>query len=226
VDLSPGQQKAVFALVVVVLAALGYWLVLPKVSHSSAQAHPARTPSPTESVPSPPPTSAANSPGANSSGANSSGGSAGAATPAATGSVNIYSWLPFTQQGLTAAATVTQEFLADYDTYSYTESARAYVGKMGGLITGQLSTTLQDLYASPGVAKLRNDQQQVATATAVINSLRSFGTSSLTFIATATQHLATAKGSSNGSTRYAITVTGSGTSWQVNDIELSSAGQF
>ena len=210
-DLSPGQQKAVFALVVVVLAALGYWLVLPKISHSSAQAQPARTPSPTESVPSPPPTST---------------GSTVAATPAPAGSANIYSWLPFTQQGLTAAATVTQEFLADYDTYSYTESAQAYVGKMGGLITGQLATTLRDLYASPGVAKVRNDQQQVATATAVINSLRSFGPSSLTFIATATQHLATAKGSSNGSTQYAITVTGSGTSWQVNDIELSSAGQF
>ncbi len=215
-DLSPGQQKAVFALVVVVLAALGYWLVLPKVSHSSTQAQPTRTPSATESVPSPPPTSAASSPG----------GSAAAATPSATGSVNIYSWLPFTSEGLSAAATVTQEFLADYDTYSYTESATAYVGKMGGLITGQLSTTLRDLYASPGVAKVRNDQQQVATATAVINSLRSFGASSLTFIATATQHLATAKGSSNGSTQYAITVTGSGTSWQVNDIELSSAGQF
>ena len=56
-DLSPGQQKAVFALVVVVLAALGYWLVLPKISHSSAQAQPTRTPSPTESV-SPPPASA------------------------------------------------------------------------------------------------------------------------------------------------------------------------
>jgi hypothetical protein len=211
VDLSPGQQKAVFALVVVVLAALGYWLVLPKVTHSSAQVQPTRTPSPTESVPSPPPASAS---------------SAVAATPAATGSVNIYSWLPFTSDGLTAAATVTQEFLADYDTYSYTESAKAYVGKMGGLITGQLATTLRDLYSSPGVAKVRNDQQQVATATAAINSLRSFGTSSLTFIATATQHLATAKGSSNGSTQYAITVTGSGTSWQVNDIELSSAGQF
>jgi hypothetical protein len=211
VDLSPGQKKAVFALVVVVLAALGYWLVLPKVSHSSAQAQPARTPSPTESVPSSPPASTS---------------SPVAATPSATGSVNIYSWLPFTQQGLTAAATVTQQFLADYDTYSYTESAKAYVGTMGGLITGQLATTLQGLYASPGVAKVRNDQQQVATATAVINSLRSFGSSSLTFIATATQHLATAKGSSNGSTQYAITVTGSGTTWQVNDIELASAGQF
>ena len=33
-DLSPGQQKAVFALVVVVLAALGYWLIVPRVSHS------------------------------------------------------------------------------------------------------------------------------------------------------------------------------------------------
>ena len=140
--------------------------------------------------------------------------------------MNIYSWLPFTSDGLTAAATVTEEFLADYDTYSYTESAKDYVGKMGGLITGQLATTLQDLYSSPGVAKVRNDQQQVATATAVIDSLRSFGPSSLTFIATATQHLATAKGSSNGSTQYAITVTGSGTSWQVNDIQLSSAGQF
>jgi hypothetical protein len=219
VDLSPGQQKAVFALVVVVLAALGYWLVLPKVSHSAAQPQPTRTPSPTESVPSPPPASTG-------SAATGSAPAGGAATPAATGSVNIYSWLPFTSDGLAAAATVTEEFLADYDTYSYTESAKDYVGKMGGLITGQLATTLQDLYSSPGVAKVRNDQQQVATATAVINSLRSFGPSSLTFIATATQHLATAKGSSNGSTQYAITVTGSGTSWQVNDIELSSAGQF
>jgi hypothetical protein len=216
VNLSPGQQKAVFALVVVVLAALGYWLVLPRVSHSSAQPQPTRTPSPTESVPSPPPASAGSA----------SAGSAVTATPAATGGVNIYSWLPFTPDGLTAAATVTQEFLADYDTYSYTESAKGYVGKMGGLITGPLAATLQDLYSSPGVAKVRNDQQQVATATAAINSLRSYGPSSLTFVATATQHLATAKGSSNGSTQYAITLTGSGTSWQVNDIELSSTGQF
>ena len=212
-DLSPGQKKAVFALVVVVLAALGYWLILPKVSHSSAQAQPARTPSPTESVPSPPPPSA-------------TAPDTATATPAATGSVNIYSWLPFTQSGLAAAAAVTEKFLVDYDTYSYTETAKAYVGTMNGLITAQLATTLQGLYATPGVAKLRTDQKQTSTGTAVINSLRAFGPSSLTFIVTGTQHLVTAKGTSNGSTQYAITVTGSGTSWLVNDIELSSAGQF
>jgi len=99
------------------------------------------------------------------------------------------------------------------------------VAKMNGLITTQLASTLRDLYSQPGVAKVRTDQRQVSTGTAVINSIRAFGSSSLTFVVTGTQHLATSKGTSSGSTQYAITVTGSGTSWQVNDIELSSVGQ-
>jgi hypothetical protein len=199
----------VFALVVVVLAALGYWLIVPRVSHSHAQAQPSPTPSPTVSVPSPP----------------ASAPSAVTTTPASTGGVDIYSWLPFTQQGLAAAAAVTQKFLVDYNTYSYTESAAGYVGKMNGLITTQLASTLQGLYSQQGVAKVRSDQRQVSTGTAVINSLRAFGPSSLTFIATGTQHLTTSKSTSSGSAQYAITVTGSGTSWQVDNIELASVGQ-
>ena len=208
-DLSPGQQKAVFALVVVVLAALGYWLIVPRVSHSNAQAQPSPTPSPSASVPSPP----------------TSVPPTVTPAPASAGGVNIYSWLPFTQQGLAAAAAVTQKFLVDYNTYSYTESAADYVARMNGLITTEEATTLKGLYATPGVAKIRTDQKQVSTGTASITALRTFGPSSLTFIATGTQHLATAKGSSNGSAQYAVTVTGSGTSWQVSDIELSSVGQ-
>src|SRR6266700_3319469 len=165
-DLSPGQQKAVFVLVVVVLAALGYWLILPKVSHTHGQTSPSPSAAAPASAPTqvsqaaPPPTVTA--------------------SPAATGGVDIYSWLPFTQQGLDA---------------------------------------------TPGVAKVRTDQKQVSTGTAVINSLRAFGPSSLTFVVTGTQHLVTARGTSNGSEQYAITVTGSGGSWQVNDIQLSSVGQ-
>ena len=208
-DLSPGQQKAVFALVVVVLAALGYWLIVPRVSHSRAQAQPSPTPSATESVPSPP----ASTPPTVTT------------TPASSGGMDIYSWLPFTQQGLAAAAAVTDKFLADYNTYSYTETAADFVGRMNGLITTQLASTLRGLYSQPGVAKLRSDQRQVSTGTAVINSIRAFGASSLTFVATGTQHLTTSKGTSNGSAQYAITVTGSGTSWQVDNIELASVGQ-
>ena len=213
-DLSPGQQKAVFVLVVVVLAALGYWLILPKITHSHGSAQAATPPAPSAagSVPaSQIPQGATPTPAT--------------ASPAATGPVNIYSWLPFTQQGLADAAAVTVKFGADYNTYSYTENASDYVATMNGLITGQLATTLQGLYSTPGVAKVRTGQKQVSTGTAVIDSLRSFGPSSLTFIVTAGQHLVTSHGSTNGSAQYAITVTGSGTSWQVNDIELSTVGQ-
>ena len=211
-DLSPGQQKAVFALVVVVLGALGYWLIRPAVTHSNGSAHAATspTPSPAGSAPS----QQASAPP-----------STATASPAATGSVNIYSWLPFTEQDLAAAAAVTVKFGGLYNTYSYTESAADYVRAMNGLITPQLAATLKGVYATPGVAQVRISQKQVATGTAVIDSLRAFGPSSLTFVVTGTQHLVTANGTTNGSTQYAITVTGSGTGWQVNDIQLATTGQ-
>jgi hypothetical protein len=218
VDLSPGQQKAVFVLVVVVLAALGYWLILPKITHSHAAAQ-ATSPAPT-------------APGSSGPGSvppsqvpQETTPATATPSPGASGTVNIYSWLPFTQQGLADAAAVTVKFCADYNTYSYTESGAAYVGTMNGLITGQLATTLQGLYSTQGVAKVRTGQKQVSTGTAVIDSLRTFGPSSLTFIVTGGQHLVTSHGTTNGSAQYAITVTGSGTSWQVNDIELSTVGQ-
>jgi hypothetical protein len=119
---------------------------------------------------------------------------------------------------------VAVRFSVDYNSFTYTESATAYVGAMGGLVTGQLAGTLRAAYQIPGVAKLRTSQKQVSTGTAVISSLRAFGPSSMTFIVTAGQRLATSDGTSNASTQYAVTVTGSGSSWQASDIELQSAG--
>jgi hypothetical protein len=217
VDLSPAQQKAVFVLVVVVLAALGYWLILPKLSHSGGQSAAAASTSPAASAP-----ASTSAPGT--TGTTGTPASAVTASPAAAGNVNIYSWLPFTQQGLADAASVTMKFAVDYNTFTYTESPAAYVAKMGGLITGSLATTLRASYSTPGVATLRSNQKQVSTGTAVINSLRAFGPSSLTFIVTTGQRLVSSRGTTNGSTQYAVTVTGSGMSWQVDDIELASAG--
>ena len=212
-ELSPRQRSAVFAVVVIVLAALGYYVVVPAVTHGHAAASP---------------TASATASGSASSGA-SGGASATAPAPTVTapadaGGVDIYAWLPFTQQDLAAAASVAARFSVDYNTFTYTESAAGYIGVMGGLITGQLATTLRAAYQTPGVAKLRTSQKQVSTGTAVISALRAFGGSSLTFIVTAGQRLATADGTSSGSTQYAVTVTGSGASWQVSDIELESAG--
>ncbi len=210
-DLNPVQQKAVFAVIVVVLAALGYWLILPKLTHSH---RPAAAASPAAAATVPVSTPAAqNTPPP-----------AVTTSPATAGAVNIYSWLPFTEQGLADAAAVTVKFCVDYNTYTYTENAAAYVAQMNGLITGQLATTLQTSYSTPGVAKLRTSQKQVSTGTAVISSLRAFGPSSLTFIVSTSQRLVSSGRTTQSSPQYAVTVTGSGTSWQVNDIELSNAG--
>ena len=208
-ELSPRQRTAVFIAVVVALAALGYYLVVPAVTHSHGSAQnaastPASTPSATEQTQTAAPTIQASA--------------------AAAGGPDIYAWLPFTQQNLAVAASVAVRFSVDYNTFTYTESATDYTGAMGSLVTSQLAGTLRAVYQTPGVAKLRTSQKQVSTGTAVISSLRAFGPSSLTFIVTAGQRLATSDGTSTASTQYAVTVTGSGSSWQVSDIELQSAG--
>ena len=210
-ELSPRQRSALFAAVVIALAVLGYYLVVPAVTHShrpAASTTGRATSGPTATAPD---SAAAAAPTV-------------AASAADAGGPDIYTWLPFTQQNLAAAASVAVRFSVDYNTFTYTESATDYIGAMGGLITGQLAATLRAAYQTPGVASLRKSQQQVSTGTAVISSLRAFGPSSMTFIVTAGQRLATTKGTSSGRTRYAVTLTGPGGSWQVSDIELESAG--
>lgn len=207
-ELTQGQRRLAFLVTVLVLAGLGAFLLRPGTHGSGLRPGAATSP------PRPAPSTA-------------SGITAVAspsAAPVPTGSVNIYQWLPFSQSALAKAAGVTQQFGADYGTFSYTESASAYVGRMQGLVTSQLSTTLARGYATPGVASQRSQQKQVSSGSAVINSLRAFGGSSLTFVVTIKQALSTSQGQSQTSGQYAITVSGSGTTWQVNDIELSNAG--
>jgi hypothetical protein len=207
-DLSPGQQKALFAVVVVALAGLGAYLIAPH-----GRPYPPAATSPSASAP------AAGGPSAPATPAPS-----GPSGPSSPSSVNIYQWLPFTQQALAQAASVTTQFTTDYNTFTYRDSAASYVARMNGLITPQLGQKLQGSFATLGVAQARDQQKQISTGTATIDSLRTFGASSITFVVTATQKLTGSQGSSQTSTQYAVTVTSSGGSWQVYDIELASAG--
>jgi hypothetical protein len=209
-DLTQGQRRLAFVATVVVLAGLGAFLLRPG-SRASAPPHASAT----SRAPAAASTPSAVAPVATPS-----------AAAASTGSVNIYQWLPFSPSALARAAGVTQQFSADYGTFSYTESAAGYVATMRGLVTSQLSATLARGYATPGVASQRTQQQQVSSGSAVINSLRAFGGGSLTFVVTIKQAMTSKQGKSQTSGQYAVTVNGSGTVWQVNDIELASAGNF
>ena len=201
-ELSSGQQRLLFVVVVLALGGLGIFLLGGR--HRTAApppAHPSASAAPATSTP--------------------------AAAPATTtggGGVDIYQWLPFTQQDLTAASRATVAFAADYETWTYTEPAQAYVAKMNGLVTTNFAASLQNSYATPGVAALRSAQKQISTSSGGIASIRSFGAGSITFVVNIAQRLATASGTTNSSNQYAVTVVSNATGWQVNDVELAGAG--
>jgi hypothetical protein len=228
-DLSPGQRRAAFAVIVVALAALGAFVLVPRLApgrppgataavaggaQAARSSGPARSPVPLPGAPAPIP-SAAPVPSA---------GAPGPPAGAPAAPVNIYRWLPFSQAGLAAAASVVLRFAADFATYSAAESAAAYVRRMSGLVTPELAATLARGYATPGLAQQRRQQGQSATGTGRITALRAFGSSSITFLVTVEQKVTDRHGTRASATGYAVTVTGAGTAWQVSDIELASAG--
>jgi len=208
-ELTSGQRKALFALVVAALTALGIYMFVPGARAARSDgSRPAATHSPIAPA-SPSAAPAASSP------------APAATTPSAP---DIYQWLPFSQAELASAAAVVTQFSDAYGTFSYSENAAAYVNSMQNLITPELSQVLENAYTVPGVASQRASKKQVSTGRAVINSLRAFGPSSMTFVVTISQEITDTSGRSNLTTQYAVTVVGAGNSWQVNDIELSQAG--
>jgi hypothetical protein len=209
-QLTAAQRIAAFAVIVFALVGLGAFLLLPgsPVRHRDKGGPPRAAGGHTAE-------SAATAPAA----------PVPASPAGAIGrSVNIYQWLPFSQAGLASAATVVRSFTADYATYSYTENAASYVGRMKRLITPQLAVTLARGYATPGVAQVRNGQKQSAVGSGQITGLRAFGASSITFLVTVIQKVSSSGGTDTRTYSYAVTVAGAGTQWLVNDIELATAG--
>ncbi len=193
-----------FGLIVCVLVALGAYLLGPV-------AHGVGRPGAGHSAP-PRPAATSATPGTST------------ATTSAGGQPNIYQWLPFTPAGLAAAASVVVRFGDAYGSYSYTQNASAYAASLSAVTAPELVGQIEAAYAAPGVAAARVSGKQVAAGTATIASIRAFGPSSLTFLVQVAQQLSDTSGRSEQTTVYAVTITGSGTTWQVTDVELQSAG--
>lgn len=199
-DASPAARRVAFALVVCAFAALGAYVLGPLAHRGGPPGGKAPT------------VSASRKPAP----AHSS--------PASGSPASIYQWLPFTQQGLTAAAETVVRFGDAYATYSYTEDGAAYVAPLQSVASAPLVGQIEAAYAAPGVAAARQGEKQVSVGTTTIGSIRAFGPGSLTFVVLVTQQITSTGGRSQQVTDYAVTVTGSGTGWQVSDVELASAG--
>jgi hypothetical protein len=213
-DLTPGRQRLLFVVVVVVLVGFGIFLI--KSRHSGGT--PAAAPSTPASTPTPGGTQASSVPPS----------SLPTATPVSTaGGAVIYQWLPFTQAQFSAATQTTLSFAQEYATWSYTESAAAYGAKLSPLVTPQELATLKNGYSTSGVAGPRAQDKQVSTGTAAIDSIRSIissPTTSITFVVTIKQRVTSTQPTNAQSSQYAITLAPSGGTWQVTDLELSNLG--
>ena len=219
-DLNPAQRRLVFGAVVLVLAALGAFLIIPgTLLHRHSPAGRGRAVGLTQPLSSP---SAAS--GLGSSPSPSPGGLAAGATPPSGTGASIYQWLPFTQAGLAAAADVVRRFAAAYASYSYTQRTASYEHQLNGLVTAQLAAVLARGFATAGLAQIRTRQKQIAKGTGRITAIRAFGPSNITFIVAITQKVTGTLGAKQTTTTYAVTVTGAATNWQVEDLQLASAG--
>jgi hypothetical protein len=212
-DLTPGQRRLVFVVVVVVLVGLGFYLVKAHTTgNSSTPSASATTPAPsasTSSAPGVPPSSVP------------------AVTPASTaGGAEIYQWLPFTATDLAQAANTATSFVADYVTWSYTENTAAYVGKLQSLVTSQELTLVEQGYETPGVAATRTADKQVSTGSGTIEQINSFGTGpkSIVFTVTINQQVTSTQPTQTSNNQYYITVQTNGGAWQVSDVELTTLG--
>ena len=200
-DISPVARRLIFGLIVCALAGLGAYLIGPTAESavSAAQHHRTLPKAAVQRV----------------------SGPRNAGSP---GRPDIYQWLPFTSAGLAAAASVVAKFGDAYGTYTYTQDAAAYVAPLVPIASAQLVSQIEAAYSVPGVAAARVAGRQAAVGTATIASIRAFGPSSMTFLVQVSQQLTGTTGPGQHTTVYAVTVTGSGTSWQVTDVELATAG--
>jgi hypothetical protein len=211
-DLTTGQQRLLFVVIVIVLAVLGIFLVS---SHNAGGGSPAAGGTPTAS-----PSTSAQATGS----AYVPPATLPAVTPAATvGEGAIYQWLPFTAADLTAAAQTTTAFAKAYSTWSYNENTAAYGATLSGLVTATEKTTLEASYSTVAQRVLN---KQVSTGSGAIDSIQTITASpvSITFLVTINQQVTSTQPTTTTNSQYTVTLVPGGAAWLVNDIELSGLG--
>jgi hypothetical protein len=217
-DFTPGRQRLLFVVVVLALIGLGIFLVNSHDSNDNAGTAPGTpTPGTRTGGATAQPTGAAYTPPA----------TLPAATPVSTaGGAEIYQWLPFTASDLNAAVQATVTFAKAYVTWSYTENKAAYQASLSRLVTAQELPLLMAGYTTPGVSSQRVQQKQVSVGSGTIDSISAFsgGQVTITFAVTINQRVTSTQPTKTSSSKYNVTVAESGSTWQVDNIELSSLG--
>jgi len=205
-----GRRGVVFAVVAVVLVAVGLFL-LP--SGSSDEEEPGQR------------TQAAQE-----RGGNASAGPAGSAVPTGAASarpeeVDVYEYLPWSREQLAGSADVARRFLAQYATHRHDEDPISYAERLRSFTTAELAESLTRTVTDPARVEQERADQVVSEGTAKIRSIRTFGENSITWVGTATERITAASGPKEVVHEYAVTTIQVGDAWRVYDFNPAEAGQ-
>jgi hypothetical protein len=217
-ELTQGQQRLAFVIIVIGLAGLGAYLI--EGHHSGGPPAASATPTVSASASTPTPAASTAAP------TNVPPSTVPAATPLpSTGGAAIYQWLPFTADELTAAARTATTFAKDYATWDYHESPAAYGAKLATVVTAQQAALLEGQYATLGVAQVRTAQKQVSTGGGTIQSISTFGSGpTITFVVAITTKVTSTKPAKAQTTPWALTMIVQGGSWQVDNMQPAGVG--
>jgi hypothetical protein len=132
--------------------------------------------------------------------------------------------LPFTPSQINDAAKLASTFTATYASHRYDETPSSYLARLTPMMSQQLRPVIERAAADPTALTQRRRLQQITTAQARPEAIRALGPTSITFLITVTEHVATAHANRQDTSHYALTLTQAASEWQVYAIELAATG--
>ena len=199
----PGDRRGVaFAAVVVIIAAVGLYLVLwPDPEEPVAEQAPAGVTTSSPVVESTPLATASDAP------------------------FDVYSYLPMSKEQLAAAADLAERFTVEYGTFRHDEDPASYAARVKRYTTAELGDILARTLTSPGTVERNRADEVVSTATAALKEIRQVDKTSVVFVVAGTQQLATKSGTKQLAEEYAVTVSQLGSDWRVFELRPAGEGQ-
>ncbi len=199
----PGDRRGVaFAAVVVIIAAVGLYLALwPDPEEPAAQRAPSGVTTSAPAVESTPLATASDAP------------------------FDVYSYLPMSKEQLAAAADLAERFTVEYGTFRHDEDPAAYAARVKQYTTAELGDILTRTLTSPGTVERNRADEVVSTTTAVLKEIRQIDKTSVVFVVSGTQQLATKSGTRQLAEQYAVTVSQLGADWRVFELRPAGEGQ-
>lgn len=218
-ELSTGQQRALFVVLVIILAGIGIYLIGPG-RHHAAGAAPAASVSAAAASTTPAPQVVPSAEAAPTP----------VQVPTAIKSADIYSWLPFSQQDLNDAANATLAFATDFETFTYNDTPATYGQRMANVVTsgpGQLLNSLKAGFVTPAVQQQRDQEHLVSKSSGAITRIGSFGGSpqaTITFVVDISVAKTVNGTTTTSSSPWDVTTVQVAGGWQVNNVEPDGAG--